>query len=229
MPPPSPGYSAPAYPGAPKAGTPGNKKPGLVAVISAVVLVVLVGGILLTLGLTKTGPFAPSSANNRTTPTTSTVPAGFKLFTNQDKTFSIIYPEKWSVKDPISISGVGKEFDGPANQVLQVSNGGSSQSSETGTSDDAFCLVFGATTNAHTTVTIDGQTWTREECDSYASISHAIVETVVYKGNLYLLSYAAPKDTFNSDRTRYFTPMEESFTFLAQVRLMKMFFTSVYR
>jgi hypothetical protein len=63
-------------------------------------------------------------------------------------------------------------------------------------------------------VTVDGQQWTREECDSPALGLHAIVETVVYKGKLYLLSYTSSADTFSRNRSQFFTPMEQSFTFL---------------
>ncbi len=215
---PAPVYPTPGYAGASMPPPPGKKKTGLIALISVIVLVALVGGTLLTLGLTKSGPFAPPSANHQTTPTptptTPTIPAGFKLFTNRDKSFSIIYPQSWSHKNALSPNGTGEEFDGPSNQIVQALNGGKNDPSNTGSNDDAFCVVYGAITNPHTTVTIAGQKWTREECDSFGGVSHAVVESVVYKGNLYLLSYASDKGTFNSDRAKYFTPMEQSFKFL---------------
>jgi serine/threonine protein kinase len=220
LPQPAPAYPVPGYPGAPAQPSPTKKKNGLIALISAIVLVALVGGILLTLGLTKTGPFAPPGVTQQATPTptptptASSIPAGFKLFTNRDKSFSIIYPQSWSSKSALSPNGVGEEFDGPANQIVQAVNGGQNNASNTGSNVDAFCVVYGGLPQGHSTVTIDGQKWTREECDSFGSVSHAVVEAVVYKGNLYLLSYAAPKNSFSSDRTKYFTPMEQSFTFL---------------
>jgi serine/threonine protein kinase len=214
---PAPTYPAPGMPGAPGRPAPRSKKAGFLALVSAVALVVLLGGILLALGLTRTGPFAPPGANHQATPTptptTPTIPAGFKLYTNSDHSFSIIYPNGWSLKPALTVSGTGEQFTGPASQTVEVTNGGPNQPANTGPNDDAFCVVFGATTNPHTTVTIAGQQWTREECDGYGG-THAIVETVVYKGNLYLLSYASPKDSFNSNRSQYFTPMEQSFKFL---------------
>jgi serine/threonine protein kinase len=215
LPPAAPGYTAPGMPGMTVKPPAARKRSSMIALVSAIALVALLGGTLLTLGLTRSGPFAPpGSANHQATPTSASIPAGFKLFTNSDRSFSIAYPSGWSMKPVLPTSGTGEEFDGPSTQIVQVTNGGPNQSTDTGTSDDAFCITFGLTTSGHTTVTIDGQRWTREECDSYASISHGLVETVVYKGHLYLLSYAAPKDTFNNTRTQFFTPMEQSFKFL---------------
>ncbi|HEY7350107.1 MAG TPA: serine/threonine-protein kinase [Ktedonobacterales bacterium] len=220
---PPPGSMAPSSqpivsPALPIKPPPRKKKTGLIALISALALVVLLGGMLLALGLTGNGPFGSLGANLQTTPTPTTgpIPTGFKLYTHTDHSFSIIYPTAsgWSMKAAITVNGSGEEFDGPASQVVQVVNGGSAQSSDTGSNDDAFCVVFGATTNGHTTVTLAGQQWTREECDSFGGIAHAIVETIVYKGQLYLLSYASTTGSFDSNRRQYFTQMEQSFTFL---------------
>ncbi len=213
---PAPGYTAPAMPGAPIKPATGSTKNGLIALVSAIVLVALLGGILLTLGLTRSGPFASASANHQATPTPTSapIPAGFKLYIHKDHSFSIIYPGSWSLGPAATVSGSGEQFTGPAHQTVQIVHGGSTQTSDLGTSVDAFCLTFALTTNAHTTVTLAGQQWTREECNNATLGIHAIVEAAAYKGTLYLLSYASPTSAFNNNRSQYFTPMEQSFKFL---------------
>ncbi len=212
--PPAPVFPAP---GTAKGSPPRNRPTRLIALGSVIALVVVLGGILLTLGLTKSGPFAPGSANHQATPTptTATIPAGFKLYTNKDHSFSIIYPGSWSAQPAVTVNGSGEQFTGPANQTVQVVHGGATQSSDVGSSVDAFCLTFSLSTNSHTTATIAGQQWTREECDNPALSIHAIVEAIAYQGSLYLLSYASPSGAFNSNRSQYFTPMEQSFQFLS--------------
>ncbi len=206
---PAPGYPPPAAP------PPRNAKTRLIALVSAVALVALMGGTLLTLGLTKTGPFAPRV--NQATPTpTATAPAGFKRYTNGDHSFSIIYPSSWRAKPAVTVNGSGEEFDGPASQVVQVIHGGAVQPSDIGNNDDAFCATFSfSTPNGHTTATVAGKQWTREECDNPVLSIHAIVEAIAYRGQLYMLSYASPTSSFSSNRSQYFTPMEQSFTFLS--------------
>ncbi|HEY7356565.1 MAG TPA: protein kinase, partial [Ktedonobacterales bacterium] len=160
--PPAPVFPAP---GMPKGPAPRNRQTRLIALGSVIALVVVLSGILLTLGLTRTGPFAPGSANHQATPTptTATIPAGFKLYTNKDHSFSIIYPGGWSTQPPsITVSGSGEQFNGPASQVVQATHGGAAQASDVGTSVDAFCATFSFSTNGHTSATIAGQQWTRE-------------------------------------------------------------------
>jgi serine/threonine protein kinase len=212
--PPAPAFPAP---GMPRGQAPRNGQNRLIALGSVITLVVVLGGILLALGLTRSGPFAPGSASRQATPTPtrSTIPPGFKLFTNKDHSFSITYPDGWSTQPAITVNGSGEQFTGPANQSVQVVHGGPTQASDVGSSVDAFCVTFSLSTNGHTTATIAGQQWTREECDNPALGLHAIVEAVVYKGSLYLFSYASPTGAFSSNRSQYFTPMEQSFTFLS--------------
>jgi hypothetical protein len=180
-PPSAPGYAGQSAPGTIVKAPPANKRPGLIALVSAIALVVLLGGTLLTLGLTKSGPFAPpASANRQTTPTSASIPAGFKLFTNGNDHFSIIYPSGWDTQPTVTVTGSGEQFNGPASQTVQIIHGDSAQASDLGSSVDAFCLTFSFSTNGH----------------------------------LYLLSYASPTSAFNSNRSQYFTPMEQSFKFL---------------
>jgi serine/threonine protein kinase len=217
--PPAPVFPAPGFAGAPSSPAPRSRQSRLIALGSVVALVVVLGGVLLALGLTKTGPFAPSANHQATpTPTTPAIPAGFKLYTNKGQNFSIIYPGGWSVQPATTVNGSGEQFNGPANQVVQATHGGAAQASDLGSAVDAFCITFSFSptgTNGHTTVTVAGQQWTREECDNPTLSLHAIVEAIAYKGSLYLLSYASPAGAFNSNRSKYFTPMEQSFTFLS--------------
>ncbi|HLW02855.1 MAG TPA: protein kinase [Ktedonobacterales bacterium] len=212
--------SAPAYAGqgAPAKPLSANKRPGRIALVSSIMLVALLGGTLLTLGLTKSGPFAPASANHQATPTPTSapVPAGFKLFTNGNDNFSVIYPSGWDAQPAVTVTGSGEQFNGPAKQTVQVVHGGAAQPSDTGSSVDAFCTTFSFSpvNNGHTTTTLAGQQWTREECDNPTLGLHAIVEAVAYKGHLYLFSYASPTSAFNNNRRQYFSPMEQSFKFL---------------
>jgi hypothetical protein len=214
--PPAPVFPAP---GMLKGPAPRSRPTRLIALGSVIALVVVLGGILLTLGLTRTGPFAPGSANHQATPTptTAAIPAGFKLYTNKDHSFSIVYPGGWDAQPAVTVNGSGEQFSGPASQTVQVVHGAAAQASDVGTSVDAFCTTFSfiPASGNHTTTTLAGQQWTREECDNPALSIHAIVEAVAYKGTLYLLSYASPTGAFNSNRSRYFTPMEQSFTFLS--------------
>ncbi|HEX6778892.1 MAG TPA: hypothetical protein VF099_11865, partial [Ktedonobacterales bacterium] len=69
-----------------------------------------------------------------------------------------------------------------------------------------------------TTVTLAGQQWTREDCAARnvpgAPTLKATVESVIYKGKLYTISYtSSPDATFAADRSKYYTPMEQSFAF----------------
>jgi len=210
----APGFGAGPGAGAPGKPAPWQNKRSLIALISIVALVVLLGASLLTLGLTHTGPFAAPVAQDQATPTAASIPPGFKLYTNSDHSFRLIYPDSWSMKASLNLSGTGVQFNGPSSLVALATNGGSSQPGNDGPNADAFCATFGGTINPRTTVTIAGQKWTQEQCDSFASVSHALVETIIYKGDLYLLSFAAPPDTFANNLKQYFTPMENSFTFL---------------
>jgi serine/threonine protein kinase len=78
MPSSAPGYVVPGVPGAPVKATSANTRPGLLALVAAVILVALLGGTLLTLGLTRNGPFAPpASVKGQITPTSAPILAGF--------------------------------------------------------------------------------------------------------------------------------------------------------
>jgi hypothetical protein len=64
-------------------------------------------------------------------------------------------------------------------------------------------------------VSLAGHTWTRGNCDAGTqSTTELVVEMVVYKGQVYTIDYQSPSATFQADQNTYYTPMEQSFTFL---------------
>ncbi len=184
-------------------------------------LVLVVGG-LLAAGLTGHGPFSglagksTPQATATTGPTaTPTAPAGFKLYVNHDHTFRLDYPAGWSATT-YNTAGIGEQFEGPASQEMIVSNGGPHQPSDAGKNADSYCAVYslGTQVNPHKNASFAGQTWTQEECDNPVSHAHSVVSVTVYKGNLYLISFAAPQSSFARDNSQYLLQVEKSFTFL---------------
>ncbi len=185
-----------------------KKRTILIALLGALALVLIIGGAGVVL---VNALHARSAATVRPTPTpTPVVPPGFRLFISPDKTFRIIYPATWQ-KAP-STAGNGAEFDGPASQVFSVSNEEKNKG-DAATSDDTYCLILSPVPQPHKLITLGGQQWTQEECENTLIGLHSVIEGVTYKGNLYLITYSTPISSFSSDRTRYFAPMEQSFTF----------------
>jgi hypothetical protein len=227
---PPPGFSGPGQPGfgAPPPGylggpgVPPKKKSraGLIIGIVVVLLIIIIGGIVavaLLGGKKNSGPTSNATATVAATATpvataTPSIPAGFQQFTSPDNTFSIVYPSDWT-KDSSS-EGTGAQFVGTAGQIFIVTNGGAGQG-DPATNDAAFCGALGGPPSAPKQVTISGQQWTQEECDNSSGTQHAAVDSVSYKGNLYLIAYASPKATYASDNTKYYQPMEQSFQFLS--------------
>jgi FlaG/FlaF family flagellin (archaellin) len=191
----------------------------LIAIISIVVVVVIVGGVVAALALssnksntstTSTATTTPSASPTTAATPTSSVPAGFKQFSNSQ--YSIAYPGDWTAK--ASSSGSGEQFTGPTAQVFQVDITPNTPAGQEGTFNAAFCQVLNSKGKpTPTTTTIGGQTWQQLDCQDDGSL-HAVVESVVYKGALYSLAYLSLSPTFTSDKTQFFTPMEQSFTFL---------------
>jgi hypothetical protein len=182
----------------------------LILIIGGIGAVFLLGGKKNNNGSTST----PTVAATATTAATATpaIPAGFQQFTSPDNSFSIDYPSSWT--NDSSTEGTGAQFTGPAGQVFIVTNGGAGQG-DPATNDAAFCQGVGGPASAPTQITIGGQQWTQEECDNSSGTVHAVVDSVTYKGDLYLMAYASPKVTFPADKTQYYSPMEQSFRFLS--------------
>jgi len=196
---------------------------GLIAIIIVIVVIVLIIGVVAAVALGGKKSSGNTGNNSSSTPTvaatpTPSVPSGFQKLTETD--FSIDYPGTWQH----SGSTGNATFIGPEGQtflILSLPDSGTSPAEL----DAAFCSGtgttgggsgFGGAPSAPTTVTISGQSWTREECDNSDGTLHAVVESVVYQGNDYLIAYDSTKLTFDSDKTQYFTPMEQSFAFTGQ-------------
>lgn len=201
------------------APTPKKRRTGLIVAIVVIALVVVIGGvgggILLTRkGNTSNAASTPGATSTTASAATATAgaPAGFQQFKNSE--FSILYPKDWQ---PMTAQDkeVFKRPNGDAGFVVQVS----SQTTQPKAADDMYCLTANPTQRpTATTISLGGQQWTREDCGSVTLANqshHAAVESVMYKNKLYTISYtSSPADTFASDRSKYFTPMEQSFTFL---------------
>ncbi len=206
---PAPGFApAPAPGGAVAPPTPPRpkKRPWLLAsLILAAVLVLAGAGVLLARWFFATGS-QPTLAT-----TATATPGGFLTYTNPDQTFKISYPPNWQQK-PAS-AGTGAEFDGPGNASLTVTNHGGLQT-DAPSSADLFCTLSTGAPGTQKTVTIGGQRWVQEACGTTFDGFQTVVEVVAYKGNFYMIVYQARPDDFASYQTKYFAPMEQSFTFL---------------
>ena len=187
---------------------------GLMAILAILVLALVLSAGLVALGFGGKGPFAPLGKHAAPTATaTPSLPPGFSLYTNLDHSFKLIYPSTWQ-KGPSS-SGTGIDFQGPASSSFIATNLGTNQGDPV-TSDGAFCALLSGSPGSPHNVTVGGQRWTQETCDSLAIFGnlHAVVETVIYKGFSFLIAYSATRADFGKDTTHFFSRMEQSFTFL---------------
>lgn len=200
-----------------------RRRAGLIACIAGVLVAVLLVGGLLAAGLSGHGPFAslvgkstPQAPATRSATATPRAPAGFTLYVNHDHTFRLDYPTGWSATT-YNVAGIGEQFEGPASQEMVASNGGPHQPGDAGKNADSYCATFSLGTQIgppHKNVTIAGQTWVRAECDNPVTHQHSAVSVVVYRGNLYIFSVAAPQSSFATNNSRYFAAVANNFTFL---------------
>lgn len=231
-PPVQPAYGAPPVPGMLPQGYPGGmlppprqKKTGLIAVISAVVVLVLLGGTLLALGFAGKGPLSSlgnissqttTSQTPAATPTPS-IPAGFQVYTSQGHLYRVAYPSDWSQQvdksDPEEV-----EFTGPDDQVALtddfIPGSGVTPASYT----QVICSVAsgGASDNIQPTqVTIAGKTWTKMECVSADGTTHTVAEAVSYQGRIAGLLFSSKQASFAQDQAQFFSVMERTFAFLS--------------
>lgn len=219
------GLSGPP-PGEPFA-PPKKSKSGLIVLLSVVLLVVLVGGIVGVIAFSgkhsaaNTGPNQASGTPTATsvppTPTQPAAQAGFMRFRNSK--LSIIYPSGWMVqpdssgKGSVGFVGPSQFFQVAINQVNNIPGG----NSDPAVVDSRFCQSVGMQQGpppTPTTVTVGGQQWTQEDCGVNQS-AHTVVESTLYQNNLYSIFYTSLGGTFDSDRTQFFMPMEQSFMFLS--------------
>jgi hypothetical protein len=80
-----------------------------------------------------------------------------------------------------------------------------------------ICAIVGdSSTNPEPTqVTIGGQSWTKMECESLDGSSHTVVEAVTYKDKMVSLLFSSDAASFAQDQSKYFSIMEQTFTFLS--------------
>jgi hypothetical protein len=178
-------------------------------IIAVVLLVVIVGGLLVGLGFAGTGPLKSLKSGGGSNGGTTLV-----TYTSPDNTFSVGYPTGWQTKS--ATSGMGVEFTGPSQQIFEVLNFGANSALSPDDAVSIFCMAIGTKTAGPSSATISNQQWTREECEtSSGTIVHTLTEAVTYKGQLFQIVYASLKESFASNQSQFFTPMEQSFKFLS--------------
>ncbi len=138
--------------------------------------------------------------------------SGYTAFTSPDHTFCLVYPTGSQVAN--SLKGTGVALSGPAHQVFTVANIGAFSGTPTDY-DVGFCDNLVGRVSQITSVTLDGQVWTQAHCAFDVGTGRAIVESVIYKGNLYHMDYGSSAASFLSNQSQTFTPMEQSFRFLS--------------
>jgi hypothetical protein len=224
---PPPGYGPP-----PPARRKSKAIPILIAVL--VILVVCAGGGIVgarllfntaktainnglnSLSQTATAAAGGSSNGGSSTPGSGgggnggggTTPSGFQTY--NDGMYQIKYPNGWVAQSDKSGSVV----------IVGLENGeqfwiwdGKQDYDDTKSFDDILCLSHTQAGATITMVTIDGMQWTREVCTSTQDLAD-VVESVIYKGNIYALEYIAAPSIFADDQKNIFGPMEQSFQFL---------------
>ena len=220
-PPPQPGMPPPGF-----AGPPAKKRRGgLIAVIVILLLVLVVGGVAGTILLTRGTPKHPTTGGSGggTTSATATpsAPAGFQPFKNA--LYRVLYPKDWLAQQMPIQQGDEEQFLAPSGAITRsLTVDVFDKTRPAKDEDDTLCLGFSGNPTAQvtpTTATLGGQQWTREDCAARnlpgTPTLKAVVESVIYKDKLYTISYvSSPDKTFASDRSAYYTPMEQSFTFL---------------
>jgi Flp pilus assembly protein TadD len=172
-------------------------------------------------GAAAPAPAQRSGSGNTALPTSqptqaATTRAGFQTFTSSDNSFRIAYPGDWQQK--AASSGIGATFTSPDQQkvfTITAANPGTS-SADPAAVVVAACSGVDGTPSSPEPVRIGGQSWTEAECDTskYGSNIHFVAEAVLYKGNMFLIIYTSPKESFESIARQFFTPMEQSFQFL---------------
>jgi hypothetical protein len=154
------------------------------------------------------GSSSGSASKSTTATVTPGVPSGFEPFTTSD--FRLNYPSAWQVTGAREFAGA---FTGPAGQdffVLRYSNGHTTQIP---TQLANMCDYFGAQIDWARTITIGGQPWQQETCGERGT-ANSTVEGVLYRGLLFFIAYSSPRSDFISDKTQFYSVMEQSFAFV---------------
>ena len=211
------------YPGGMAHPPPQKSKTALLAILSAVVVLVLLGGTLLALGFNGKGPLStlghPSSPTTVSkTPaatSTSSLPADFQVYTSPGHLYRVSYPAAWSATQDQS-DPEQETFQGPANQSALVDDFTPDAGVTPETAVTNVCTIFGGgASTGPTQTTIAGQSWTKMECESADGTTQTLVEAVSYQGKIYDLLFSSDQASFAQNQTQYFSVMEQSFTFLS--------------
>jgi hypothetical protein len=200
-----------------------KRKAGVVVLIAAIVLVVLAGGVLGVVILRQNHILlskapAPTSTPRPTFTPTPDRTRGFRQFNNSK--YSLLYPGNWAAVPAQSISKDDEEFIKSPQEMFEVQVIAQVSGQPTPQRlDDVTCQTFFGANNkpdAPTMVNFANQQWTRETCEGSIKGTNmqVLVESTVYQNRVYTLAYNAPSTSFASDQQQYFTPMEQSFTFL---------------
>jgi hypothetical protein len=171
-------------------------------------LVVLVG---CNSGSTAKKP-TPTPTHTPATRTAFILPAGFTTY--KTTTFYVAHPNNWNQQNPAN--GTGIQYAGPNGQTFVVASLGKAPGTPQAF-DTAFCSPtgFGGTASgAPKTVTINGVHWVQLLCTDAKTDKTAMVEAVVHNNQFYYMVYTSPTASFQTNRSQYFTPMEQSFTFV---------------
>ncbi len=187
-------------------------------IFSITLLVIIIGGGVAGCTSSASGNAGNNPSGSSTTPPkpTATVPPGFTRYDGGAHLFTIVYPSDWKVGDGL----MNQDFTGPNGQTfsVEVDLVGTASPGDAAATNAQVCSSIaasgGGTTPKPATITINGQQWQQLDCGDNGTL-HYVVETLVSsRGDIYTLSYGSPSATFAHDRTQYFSPMEQSFTYL---------------
>jgi hypothetical protein len=204
---------------------PGRKqrRVGLFLLIAALLLVVLAGGVLGVVVLNQKHILVSKAPTPTSTPRPTFTPTpdrtrGFRQFSNSK--YSLLYPAGWAALPALSLSKDDEEFIASPQEMFQVQVIAQSAGQPTPKLvDDVTCQTFFGANNkpdAPTMVSFANQQWTRETCEGTinGTAMQVLVESAVYQNQVFTIFYNAPQANFLSDQQQYFTPMEQSFTFV---------------
>ena len=182
-------------------------------------LVLTFGILCLAAMLVMTGCNSKTTTSTTTkptpTPTTRTaaaLPAGFVVYKSEG--FHLAHPTSWQQQNPPN--GTGVQYTGPAQQQFVAASLGKIQNSPEAF-NAAYCSPTGeggTPEGAAKVVNFGGESWRQQECVDAKTGKTAVIESTVHNQDFYYLVYGSPAASFQTNRTQYFTPMEQSFTFI---------------
>lgn len=211
--PPQPGYTGMAAPSAPARRNP------LIPIVLVVVLLLVAGGAYLFVKHNKSG---------------GSLPSGYTLYTDQNGLYTIGYPGGWAKQSSGSEGISAVLFTNAARsdifEIAELPSAGVTTSDLSMVLGQFFTGFAGSlpggggtvgNTSSPQNVTIAGQTWTQESGDvNYTdsgggnATAHTEVSAISHKGHIFILADVTQDGSkFASEKSAYFTPMIDSFTF----------------